>query len=102
MTKDEKRKLLLRALPYTLVEGVLYKKGHDLVLRRVLDPVQADTVMREMHDGCAGGHFSQDITSRKILDAGYWWPTLHKDISEYCRACDKCQRVGGLANTGLA
>jgi hypothetical protein len=50
----------------------------------------------------AGGHFSHEITARKILDAGYWWPALYKDVADYCRACDKCQRVGGMANTGLA
>jgi transposase InsO family protein len=55
-----------------------------------------------MHNEVAGGHFSHEIIARKILDAGYWWPALHKDVAEYCRACDRCQRVGGMANTGLA
>ena len=102
LSKEEQRKLILKSLPYTLVQGVLHKRGHDLVVRRVLDPVQAEVVMKEMHNGVAGGHFSQDITTRKILDARYWWPAIHRDVSEYCKACDRCQRVGGMANTGLA
>ena len=44
----------------------------------------------------------QDITTRKILVAGYWWPAIHWYVSEYCKACDRCQRVGGMANTSLA
>ena len=28
--------------------------------------------------------------------------SLHKDIVDYCRACDICQQVGGMANIGLA
>ena len=34
--------------------------------------------MIELHDGPAGGHFSGDTTSHKILRAGYYWPTLFK------------------------
>lgn len=102
LSNDEQRKLILKSRPYTLVKGVLHKKGQDLVLRRVLAFGQAELVMKEMHNGVAGGHFSEEITTRKILDAGYWWPTLHKDVYEYCRSCDCCQRVGCMAKTSLA
>ena len=100
--QEEQQKLILKALPYTLIQCGLHKKGQDLVLWRILDPVQAETMMKEMHYGAAGGHFSQEITTRKILDAGYWWPAIHRDVSEYSKACDRCQRVGGMANTRLA
>ena len=33
-------------------------------------------------------------TARKILHAGLWWPTLHKDTKEYAKSYDVCQRVG--------
>jgi hypothetical protein len=29
------------------------------------------TILQELHGGIARGHFSFDITMRKILDAGY-------------------------------
>jgi hypothetical protein len=32
-------------------------------------------VMKELHEGPLGGHFTTKIMQRKILDAGYWWPT---------------------------
>jgi hypothetical protein len=38
MSKDEQRKLILKALSYTLENGVLHKRGQDMVLRCVLDP----------------------------------------------------------------
>jgi transposase InsO family protein len=97
MPKDEQK-----ALSFTLQKGVLYRRCQDQVLCRVLGPSQTQPVLTEMHNGVAGGHFSHEITARKILDAGYWWPTLHKDVTDYCRACDRCQRVGGIANTRLA
>jgi hypothetical protein len=73
-----------------------------MVFKQVLDPSQAEIVMRELHCGTAGGYFCHEITSQKILDAGYWWPTIQKAVSEYYRPYNRCQRVGSMANTRLA
>jgi hypothetical protein len=35
------------------------------------------------------------------LDAGYWWPTMYKDVHDYCKSCDACQRTWGLATQNL-
>jgi hypothetical protein len=51
-------------------------------------------ILEEAHEGIARGHYAGKETTQKILRAGLWWPTLHKDAKEYCRACDVCQRVG--------
>lgn len=45
--------------------------GHNLVLRHVLMPSEAKLVRKEMHDNVAGGHFSQEIITKKILDGEY-------------------------------
>ncbi|EPS57933.1 hypothetical protein M569_16885, partial [Genlisea aurea] len=39
---------------------------------------------------------------RKILDAGYWWPSVFKDTWDYCRSCHACQKVGGLSKAVTA
>jgi hypothetical protein len=31
---------------------------------------------------------------QKVLCAGLWWPTFHKDAKEYFQKCDVCERVG--------
>ncbi len=35
------------------------------------------------------------------MDAGYWWPTMYKDVHDYFRSADACQKVGGLATQSL-
>jgi hypothetical protein len=59
-------------------------------------------VMRKMYEGPLGGHCATEITQRKILDAGYWWPTMYKNVHDYCRFDDACQRIGGLVTQSLA
>ncbi len=31
----------------------------------------------------------------------YWWPTLFKDIHEFCRSCNNCQKIGGFKTKNL-
>ncbi|XP_028755670.1 uncharacterized protein LOC114715031 [Neltuma alba] len=52
-------------------------------------------ILDACHSWACGGHFSAKKTSRKILEAGFCWPTLFKDAYNYCKVCDKCQRFGG-------
>jgi hypothetical protein len=49
-----------------------------------------------MHEGVGGGHFSSKIIIHKILVAKYWWPMMHKDILQYCQACENYQQIGNL------
>jgi hypothetical protein len=58
-------------------------------------------VMKELHEGPSWGHFVIEIMQRKILDAGYWWPTMYKDVHDYYKSCDACQRTWGLATQSL-
>lgn len=84
----------MKAAPYTLINGFLYRLGVDDILWRcVLDHEQVG-IMEEAHAGSAGGHFQADTTTKKVLQAGLWWLTMHKDIREFVRKCDICQRMG--------
>ena len=50
-------------------------------------------IIVEAHEGIVGGHYAGKGTTQKVLRAGLWWPTLHKDAKEYYKACDVCQRI---------
>ncbi|CAM6093902.1 unnamed protein product [Calypogeia fissa] len=85
---------LRKVASYMLVKGILHKQGIDGRLRRCLEEKEIKVVIRAMHKEEAGGHYAATTTTRKILDARYWWPTLHKDVNLFVRGCDPCQRVG--------
>jgi hypothetical protein len=59
-------------------------------------------VMKELHERPSRGHFATELMQRNILDARYWWPTMYRDVQEYYKSCDACQRTRGLATQSLA
>jgi hypothetical protein len=58
--------------------------------------------MKELHEGPLGRHFVTEIMQRKILDLGYWWSTMYRDMHDYCMSCDSCHKTGGLVVQSLA
>jgi hypothetical protein len=61
-----------------LYEGQLYKLGLDSILRQCLTFEEVVKILANFHEGPVGGHLCIDITIKKILASGYWWPTLNK------------------------
>ena len=92
-----RRSLCLSSTSYQIINGVLFRKNYDGVFLRCLEREDVVKVVKELHDGPAGGHFSGDTTAHKILRARYYWPTLFKDAHAHAhvRKCDACQRGGG-------
>jgi hypothetical protein len=58
--------------------------------------------MKELHEGPFRRHFATEIMQKKILDDGYWWPTMYRDVHDYYRSCDACKRTRGLITQSLA
>ena len=52
--------------------------------------------MDKCHSSPYRGHFVGDRTSQKILQSGFYWPTLFKDCYEWVKHCDRCQRMGNI------
>ncbi len=46
--------------------------------------------------------FCCNIVIKKILNARYWWPTLLKDIHEFCKSYDNYKKIGILKTKNLA
>ena len=94
MWTDEKKRLVVRSRNFCMIQDTLYHKGSDNVWRRCIRNDQKETILREAHCGIAGGYYAGDATTRKVWQAGLWWPTTQRDAQQYCRECDLCQRLG--------
>ena len=94
MERVQRHRLVKKSLSYQLIGDDLYHKGKDLILRRVPYVREIDKILESCHDGVCGGHFAQEITSRKILQAGFVWPSMHRDVQHWCKTCRACQEAG--------
>ena len=47
-------------------------------------------LIKEHHDIPLAGHQGFDRTKASLARC-FWWPGLHKEVLEYCKACAKCQ-----------
>jgi hypothetical protein len=92
----QKKQLVVCPIDFSLIAGLLYNMGPYEILRRCVMEAEIPLILVEDHEGIAGGHYAGKATAQKVLRAGLWWPTLHKDAKDYYRACDACQRVGKL------
>ncbi|MCO5600642.1 hypothetical protein L7F22_054757 [Adiantum nelumboides] len=79
---------------FTWAAGALYRLGKDGVLRRCVQEEERIELLEEAHEGDAGGHMSGEVTTRKLLQAGYWWNSMFKDAQEWVKECDACQQTG--------
>ncbi|XP_025670295.1 uncharacterized protein [Arachis hypogaea] len=90
---DEKTTKTLRreAAKYAIIQGQLFRKGLSQLLLKCLHPDQTNYVLREVHEGCCGHHIGGKALARKLIRAGYYWPSMMKDSREFVRKCVKCQ-----------
>eukprot|EP00253_Pinus_taeda_P005037 PITA_05037 len=96
LSSKEKRKIMRKSTPFTWIGGKLFKPGLDQILRHCVREEEVSDVLLTCHDGPCGGHFAAKRIAFKILQLGYYLPTLHQDVRRYIIQCDRCQRMGKL------
>nr|GEV72133.1 reverse transcriptase domain-containing protein [Tanacetum cinerariifolium] len=89
--EKEARELRLKARQYELMEGVLYKRSFLTPWLRCVGPLQAEYVMKEIHEGSCSMHAGPRSVVAKAIRMGYFWPTMHKDAQDMIRKCSDCQ-----------
>uniref|UniRef100_A0A2N9F3F9 Uncharacterized protein n=1 Tax=Fagus sylvatica TaxID=28930 RepID=A0A2N9F3F9_FAGSY len=80
-------------------KGILYKRSFSLPYLRCLAPDEAKYVMREIHKGICGNYLGARALQKKIVRAGYYWPSMQADANKFVQYCDKCQRFANLLHS---
>lgn len=64
-------------------------------------PAYTETILDEMHDSPVAGHMGIEKTLKAVTSL-WWWPTVRRDVMEWVKTCDACQRnKGDLRKRGL-
>nr|GEY19856.1 reverse transcriptase domain-containing protein [Tanacetum cinerariifolium] len=98
--KKEARKLHLKARQYELMEGVIYKRSFLTPWLRCVGLLQAEYVMRKIHEGSCSMHAGPRSVVAKAVRLGYYWPTMHRDARDMIRKCSDWNRHSMLLSGG--
>jgi hypothetical protein len=86
---------------YFWEEPDLFRICADQVIRRCVPDSEIHDILTHCHSMACGGHFSGKKTAAKILNAGFYWPSLHKDAHDFVRSCVRCQSIGNMTRKDM-
>ncbi|KAJ9567664.1 hypothetical protein OSB04_003630 [Centaurea solstitialis] len=96
MTYQQKGKFFSDLKYYFWSKPYLFRIGPDRIHRRCVSGPAAWDILTNCHKGPTGGHFGANLTARKVLESGFYWPTIFKDAHTLIKSCDACQRAGNI------
>ena len=94
---QQRRKLRTDCRLYIWDDPLLYRREADMIIRKCVPETEQSGIMEKCHASPYGGHFAGDKTTQKILQSGFYWPTLFRDCFEWVKHCVSCQRMGKLS-----
>ncbi|KOM28668.1 hypothetical protein LR48_Vigan561s005800 [Vigna angularis] len=80
---------------YIWDDPYLWKLCSDQVTKRCILDHEIDSVLQFCHASSPGGHLGIQRTARRVLDCGFYWPSIFKDAERICSTCEPCQKAGG-------
>src|SRR5262249_15760907 len=97
LTYQQRKKFFANVKYYIWEDPYLYKLCADQVIRRCVPESEMQGILRHCHDKATEGHFGAIRTANKVLQSGFYWPTLFKDAHRYVTSCNQCQRSGNVS-----
>ncbi|RVW68085.1 Transposon Ty3-I Gag-Pol polyprotein [Vitis vinifera] len=98
---QDKRHFLAKIHAYYWEEPFLFKYCADQIIRKCVPEQEQSGILSHCHDNACGGHFASQKTTMKVIQSGFWWPSLFKDAHSMCKACDRCQRLDKLTRRNM-
>ncbi|KAM2938069.1 hypothetical protein FF1_037907 [Malus domestica] len=96
LSKVQRDKLKHDARFYVWDDPYLWKYCPNQIVRRCVPNSDFNSILAFCHSYACGGHFGTQRTALKVLESGFYWPTLFKDARMFCLTCDRCQRTGSI------
>ena len=94
---QRKKRFFAHLKHYYWEEPILYRHCADQVIRRCVPEDEMHSILNHCHTLSCGGHFGGQRTAAKVLQSGFYWPSLFKDAHQFVSTCDKCQRMGNIS-----
>ncbi|GKC04315.1 reverse transcriptase domain-containing protein [Tanacetum coccineum] len=99
MTYQQKSKFFSLTQTLTFWEDLTLKLCSDGMIRRCVFGPETRTILDKCHHRPTGGHYRPNITAKKVLDLGFYWPTIIKEAHTLVRLCEACQKTGNISKS---
>ncbi|RVW99000.1 Retrovirus-related Pol polyprotein from transposon 297 [Vitis vinifera] len=100
-SSQDKKNFFAKVHAYYWEEPFLFKYCADQIIRKCVPEQEKHGILSHCHGNACGGHFASQKTAMRVLQSGFWWPSLFKDAHEVSKGCDKCQRLGKLSRRNM-
>ncbi|GKA61694.1 reverse transcriptase domain-containing protein [Tanacetum coccineum] len=97
MTDQQKNKFFSHLKHNFWEEPYLFKVCSDGMIKRCVSGPETRTILDQCHHGPTGGHYGPNTTAKKVLDAGFYWPTIIKEAHTQVRLCEACQKTENIS-----
>ena len=85
---------------FFISDGILYRhwtprgRGECAAVEQMVLPKKCrKAVLHLAHTNPLGGHLGKAKTAARIQQR-FYWPSLFRDVADYCRSCPQCQKSG--------
>ncbi|OMO73048.1 Integrase, catalytic core [Corchorus capsularis] len=96
LNHHQRKKFFAELKYYMWDEPLLFRRCADGMVRRCVPEEEMAQILNHCHSLPCGGHHGADKTAAKVLQCGFFWPTLFKDARTFVLSCDQCQRTGTI------
>jgi hypothetical protein len=94
---QDKRKFLSDVQNFYWDDPYLFKYYPNQIFQRCIPDNKVSSLIKFCHFGACGDHFSSNKTTAKIIQCGFYWPTMFKDSHAFCKTSENCQKVGFIS-----
>ncbi|GJZ54343.1 reverse transcriptase domain-containing protein [Tanacetum coccineum] len=99
MSSQQKKKFFKDVKHYFWDDPYLFRICANQMIRRCVHGQEAVDILTACHNRPIGGHHGANYTAKKVLDSGFYWPTIYRDAHDLVTWCDACQRQGKILRT---
>ncbi|WMV37653.1 hypothetical protein MTR67_031038 [Solanum verrucosum] len=90
-------KFLFDVKKYVWYEPFLYRECDDNVIRCCIPEVEVNEIVEAYHALLTSGHHGSIHIAFKVLQCGYYLPTLFRDGHAFCKYCVQCLLQGSIS-----
>jgi ribonuclease HI/transposase InsO family protein len=89
--KSAAERIARQSAHYTLIGGILYRRGATGVLMKCIHLAIGKQLLEEIHVGQCGVHAASRTLVGKAFRSGFYWPTVKSDAIELAQRCEVYQ-----------